>query len=297
MSVRDFALVTLICVIWGMNNVISKIIVSELGVPPLFYAVARAAVILAAVAPWLLPIPRPAWRALAVGTLMGGGSFALLFVGLRTATPSASAVVSQLGVPMVTLLSVIVLGERIRWRRGLGIVLSLLGVLIVMWDPAGFHASTGLFFVAGSAFSGALGAIMLKQMSDIRPLRFQAWVGFSTLIFCGVLSALFESEQLGHALAAGWPFLGMVLFSALCTSVFAHTQYYGLIQRYEANLVAPLTLMAPLFTIILGVLITHDHFDLRMVLGSLVALTGVLIIAVRPNRAMPRAVVVDRAPE
>jgi drug/metabolite transporter (DMT)-like permease len=95
MSVRDFALITLICVIWGMNNVISKIIVSELGVPPLFYAVARAAVIVAAVAPWLLPIPRPAWRTLAVGMLMGGGSFALLFVGLKTATPSASAVVSQ----------------------------------------------------------------------------------------------------------------------------------------------------------------------------------------------------------
>ena len=56
---------------------------------------------------------------------MGGGSFALLFVGLKTATPSAAAVVSQLGVPMVTLLSVMVLGERIRWRRGLGIALTL----------------------------------------------------------------------------------------------------------------------------------------------------------------------------
>jgi O-acetylserine/cysteine efflux transporter len=297
MSFRDFALIVLICVIWGLNNVASKIIVSELGVPPLFYAVARAAVILAAVAPWLLPIPRPAWRTLAVGMLMGGGSFALLFVGLMTATPSASAVVSQLGVPMVTLLSVVILGERIRWRRGVGIALSLLGVLVVMWNPEGFHASVGLLYVAGSALSGAVGAIMLKQMEGIRPLRFQAWVGLSTLVFCGLLSALLESGQVEHAIAAGWPFLGLVLFSALCTSVFAHTQYYGLIQRYEANLVAPLTLMAPLFTIVLGVLITHDHFDLRMAIGSAVALAGVLIIAVRPNRAMPRAVVIDRAPE
>jgi drug/metabolite transporter (DMT)-like permease len=189
------------------------------------------------------------------------------------------------------------LGEQIRWRRGIGIAMSLIGVLIVMWDPEGFQVSTGLLFVAGSAFSGSLGTIMLKQMETIRPLRFQAWVGLSTLVFCGVLSALFEPGQVEAGLEAGWPFLILVLLSALCTSVFAHTMYYALIQRYEANLIASLSLMSPLFTIGLGVLITHDRFDLRMAVGSIVALVGVLVIAVRPNRAMPRAVAIDRAPE
>src|SRR5687767_9915217 len=132
MYLRDFALIVLICAVWAMNNVISKIVVSELHVPPLFYAVARSAVIVLAVAPWLFPMPRPAWRTLAVGMLMGGGSFAMLFIGLLTATPSAAAIVSQLGVPMVTLLSVLALGERVRWRRGLGIALAVTGVVIVM---------------------------------------------------------------------------------------------------------------------------------------------------------------------
>jgi drug/metabolite transporter (DMT)-like permease len=279
---------TLIRVIWGLNNVVSKITVSTLDVPPLFYATVRAAVILAVVFPWLLPVPRPAWRALAVGMLMGGGSFALLFVGLESSTPSAAAIVSQLSVPMATILSVFVLGERIRWRRGVGIGLSLLGVIVVMWNPDGMKATTGLLFVAGSALCGALGAIMLKQMEGIRPLRFKAWVGLSTLLFCGVVSALFEHHQVTASLSAGWPFAAIVLFSALCTSVFAHTSYYGLIQRYEANLVAPLTLMAPLFTIVFGVWITGDPFGLRMLFGSAVALIGVLIIAMRPNLTLGR---------
>ena len=297
MSLRDLALMVLICAVWAMNNVISKIVVSELHVPPLFYAVARSAVIVLAVAPWLFPIPRPAWRTIAVGMLMGGGSFALLFIGLQTATPSAAAIVSQLGVPMVTLLSVLVLGELVRWRRGIGIVLAFTGVIIVMWQPGGFAASTGLIFVAGSTLSGAVGVIMLKQMEGIRPLRFQAWVGLSTLLFCGTLSFVFEQDQLTIAAAAGWQFVGLILFSALVTSVFAHTCYYGLIQRYEANLVAPLTLMAPLFTIALGIWITDDPFGVRMALGSAVALLGVLIIAIRPNLAMPRLVLIRNAPE
>jgi O-acetylserine/cysteine efflux transporter len=69
--------------------------------------------------------------------------------------------------------------------------------------------------------------------------------------------------------------------------VTGHTFYYWLIQRYEANLISPLTLMTPLATIALGVAITHDPFGPRMMLGSAVALAGVLIIALRRNQVAP----------
>jgi O-acetylserine/cysteine efflux transporter len=292
MSLRDFALFVLICAVWGLNMVVSNVVVAVLGVPPLFYAAVRSAAIALAVCPWLLPMPRPRWRIVVVGILMGGGGFALLFVGLQTASPSAAAIVGQLGVPMVTVLSIVMLGETIRWRRGLGIALTVSGVMVVMWDPNGFEISTGLVFVAASAFTGALGSIMMKQMEGIRPLRFQAWVGFASAILLGVLSAVAETGQQDAAIRAGWPFVGLVLYSALLVSVFAHTAYYGLIQRYEANLVAPLTLMSPLFTIAFGVVLTNDPFDGRMALGTVLALLGVLIIAVRPNLAMPRALLV-----
>jgi O-acetylserine/cysteine efflux transporter len=296
MPFRDFALFVLICAIWGLNMVVSKVVVDDMGVPPLFYAAMRSATIALAVCPWLLPMPRPRWRIVAVAILMGGGGFALLFVGLQSASPSAAAIVSQLGVPMVTILSVIMLGETIRWRRGLGIALTVAGVMVVMWEPEGFEVSTGLLFVAASAFAGALGAIMMKQMDGIRPLRFQAWVGFASMLLLGPLSAGLESNQLTAALNAGWPFVVWVLYSALLVSVVAHTAYYGLIQRYEANLVAPLTLMSPLFTIAFGVALTGDAFDARMMAGSALALLGVLVIALRPNRKMPEAVLLRERP-
>lgn len=291
MALRDFGLLVLVCLIWGLNTVTSKVVVDDIGVPPLFFAAIRSATIALAVSPWLLPMPRPRWRIVVVGVLMGGGGFGLLFVGLQTASPSAAAIVGQLGVPMVTVLSIFMLGERVRWRRGLGIALAFTGVTIVMWEPGGIRVSTGLLFVAAGAFAGALGAVMMKQMEGIRPLRFQAWVGFSSMLLVGALSAGLESGQVAAAWAGGWRFLAFLLFSALVVSVFAHTTYYGLIQRYEANVVAPLTLMAPLFTIGLGVALTGDRFDARMAAGTTLALFGVLIIAVRQNRAMPAAVV------
>lgn len=287
MKVRDFLLLVLICLVWGYSNVLSKIVVGTWGIPPLFFAAVRFAVVIAATLPWLLPMPRPRWRIIVIGLLMGAGNFALLFIGLQTASPSAAAVVIQIGVPFTTLLSIVMLGERIHWRRGLGIALTLAGVLLVVWNPQGLALSAGLWFVVGAAFTGSLGAVLMKQVEDVAPLRFQAWVGLVSFLPLALATALFEQNQWASATAIGWPFVGAVLFAALVVSVIGHTSYYGLIRRYEANLLAPLTLMTPLFTIAFGVLLTGDRLDGRMVAGAMLALAGVLVVALRSRPQSP----------
>ncbi len=286
MSLRDFLLLAFVCVVWAANNIVSKFVVAHLGAPPMFYAAVRFAVVLIAVFPWLLPMPRPRWRMVVVGLLMGAGTFALVFIGLKTASPSAVAIVSQVGVPITTLLSFLILGERLTGRRIAGMLLTLTGVLAVMWDPHGFRISGGLLFIVAASFLGGLGAVMMKQMEGVKPLRLQAWVGLSSLVPMAILSGWLEPGQIQAGVAAGWPFVAAALFSGLVVSVVAHTLYYSLIQKYEANLISPLTLMTPLATIVGGVIFTHDEFGPRMAFGTAVALAGVLVIALRPSQAV-----------
>ena len=287
MSLRDLGLLVLVCAVWASNNIISKIVVAHWGVPPLFYAGIRFGLVALVTIPWLLPAPRPLWRLITVSLLMGGGNFALTFMALKTASPSAAAIVQQLGVPITTLMSVFMLGEQVHWRRGLGIALTLAGAVLVMWNPHGLTLSAGLLLVLAATVTGSLGAVMMKQMEGVKPLKFQAWVGFSAIWPLMALSALTERDHWQAAFHVGWPFWLAVIYSALVVSVICHTTYYFLIQRYEANLIAPLTLMTPLATIGLGVLVTHDAFDLRMGIGAALALLGVLIVALRPNHVMP----------
>lgn len=281
MRPRDFLILVGVCLVWGYSNVLSRTVVGEWRVPALFFAALRFAVVVVATLPWLRPMPRPCGRIVAIALCMGAGNFALLFLGLRTATPSAAAIVVQIGVPFTTLLSVLLLGERIHRRRGVGIALTLAGVVLVVWDPAAVHLSAGLWFVVGAAAAGSLGAVLMKQVEDVAPLRFQAWVGLVSFAPLALASALFEHGQWASAAAVGWPFAAAVVFAALVVSVFGHTAYYGLIARYEANLLAPLTLMTPLATIAFGVALTGDRLDARMIAGATLALAGVLVVALR----------------
>ena len=292
MALRDLLLMFLVCFLWAAHTVVSKIVVSGMEIPPLFYAAIRFGIVGLVALPWLLPAPKPTWRMLLVGFLMGGGGFALFFLGIRTASPSSAAIVSQLGLPITTLLSVAMLGETIHWRRGLGIALTFIGGVLVMWDPSGgFPLSGGLVLILFSTVAGSVAAVMMKQVKGVRPLQFQAWIGLASV---GPLILLTTSLETGHAtraMEAGWAFVAALLFSALIVSLVAHTIYYGLIGKYPANLIAPLTIMNPLLTVAMGLVVTGDRFDTRMALGTGLALCGVLIIALRRNHVMPLATV------
>lgn len=278
MSLRDFALLVGVCLIWASNNVVSKFALADLGVPPFLYAVLRFIVVVAITVRWLLPAPRPYWRLYLVGALMGAGNFGLLFIGMKTASISAVAIVAQVNVPLTALFSVLMLGERIRPLRGAGIVLTLLGVLVIMWDGGRIDLSSGLLFVVAGCAMGSLASVMLKQLEGVRPLQMQAWVSFSSLWPLMVLSAVFERDGWSAIGWGDWRMWACVAYSAVVVSLTAHTLFYGLLQRYEATLVSPLTLMVPIFAVALGALIYGEALDARLGIGAGICLVGVLMV-------------------
>lgn len=283
MLLRDFILLMVVCLVWATNFVVTKLVLVHFDVPPLLFSSLRFALLLLIALPWLLPWPRPRWRIAVVGLLMGAGGFGLVSIGLMTATPSSAAVVTQLSVPITALLSVALLGERIGWRRGIGIALAFAGAVMVMYDPGGFALSIGLVFVVGSAFAAAFGVVLVKKMDNVEPLQFQAWVGLASAIPLAFGSLSLETNQLERAATAGWPFFLAVAYTALFVSLLGHSIFFRLVQKYEANLISTLTLMCPLMGIGLGVLITGDTFGIRMIVGTAVVLTGVAVILTAPR--------------
>ena len=280
----DFTRLVAICFIWSVNVVIGRVIIADLGTPPLLYALLRFALVAALLYRYLRPVPKPFGRMVIVGLLMGAGHFGLLFLGLQNASPSTAAIVVQFGIPSTAILSVLVLGERMSVQRVLGVSIAFAGVLLVMWTPGGLPPSLGASFVLAAALALSVGSILMKQMPRIAPLRLQAWVSLVSIAPLALLSAVTEPVPVAHLLGGGWALLAAVVFSAVIVTIVAHTGYYRLLQLYDASTIAPLTLMMPVMTVGLGVVFTGDDVNLKMLAGSVMALGGVALILVPAGR-------------
>ena len=285
MPLRSFLLLTAVCLVWGLNTVVSRLVVDGMHMPPLWYAALRSLVVLVALLPWLRPVPPRLGYVLLVTFAISGGSFALFFIGLRDATPSTAAVVGLSSAPLTVLFAVLILGERVGWRRALGIALTFAGVLVAVVSPSAWSSSTGLVFVFVSTLVGALGAVFLKRI-ELGALNLQAWAAAGSVAVLLPMSLLFEHGQAARTLEAGWPFAAALLYSGGIVSLGAHTLYFWLLQRHDANVIAPLTLMNPVFTIALGAWITGDSVGQLLLLGAAIAAVGVLVILVRPSRLL-----------
>jgi O-acetylserine/cysteine efflux transporter len=280
---RDLLLLIGVMAISGLNLVTSKVGVSQM--PPLLFTLLRFAAAALILAPFL-KLVRGQMSALLIACLLAGCiSVTLVLVGLaESPLVSSVAIAGQLTVPFTTLLSIVLLGERVRWRRWAGIGMAFAGVMIVGFDPRILANGKGLIAVIASAFAGALGMIAIKRLRGFSALEIQAWIHWSGLpvllvitFACGQL----DPGLLRHVSAGGW---GALAFAVLAASIAANSGLYYFVQRYRVTSVAPLTVLSPLVAITFGIVALGDVLTSRIAAGGALTLAGMAIITWREKR-------------
>lgn len=296
MTFRDFSLLSAICFVWGLNLVVTRWVVADAGVPPLFFAAMRFAGIALVLVWFLRPIPKNLGTLFLIAMGMGAVHFAFLFVGLANAEASSVAVVGQLGVPFSTLMSMAFLGEVVGWRRGLGIMLAFAGALLIAVEPSTFQFSFGLLYVVFAALVASGAGILMKRMPSISALQMQAWIGLFSFAPLFAVSGLIEADQDGWGafIGGGWMVWAATAFAVLGVSVFGHGAFYNLIKKYDISLLSPLTLMTPVWGVVLSIVLLGEVLTLQLVVGAAISLGGVFVILVRPNQTMPEAALGDK---
>ncbi|MEL6826697.1 MAG: DMT family transporter [Pseudomonadota bacterium] len=296
MNFRDFVLLAAVCFVWGLNLVVTRWVVADAGVPPLFFAAMRFVGIALVLLWFLRPIPKNLGTLFLIAMGMGAVHFALLFQGLAQAEASAVSVVGQLGVPFSTLMSMAFLGEVVGWRRGLGIMLAFAGAILIAVDPQTFQLSFGLVYVVFAALVASGAGILMKRMPSISAMQMQAWIGLFSFAPLFAVSGLVESDQNGWSafVEGGWLVWLATVFAVVGVSVFGHGGFYTLIKKYDISLLSPLTLMTPIWGVVLGVVMLGEVLTMQLVVGASISLGGVFVILIRPNQVMPEAALGDK---
>ncbi|WP_341704290.1 DMT family transporter [Ferrovibrio sp.] len=280
MKPQHLALMLLICTIWGFNFVASKIAVTQF--PPVFFTGLRFLGVGLLMLPWLKWQPGQMRLVIPAALLMGTLHFTLMFNGIALADDVAVvAVVIQLGVPISTLMAWGMLGERVRWKRGLGIALAFLGTMVISFDPKVMGYHTAILFCIGSVLAMSFGQILVRRIRDVGTFEMQAWVGLVSAPSLLMISFLAESGQTASMLSAEWEHWAMIVYAVLGVSLVGHGGAYFLLRRYPVSIVNPGFTLAPILGILSGIVFLDERLSERVVIGSAMTLIGVLIVTLR----------------
>jgi len=288
MRLSHLLLALVVCLAWGLNAVAAKIGVTY--IPPVFFTALRFVFVLMFLLPWLKPVPGR-WGVLIPAVFfMGALHFALIFTGAKLSDASTMVVVNQLYVPISVLLAMVWLGEAVPLRRWLGIALAFCGVIVFSLDASVASHWPGVFVLFVDAISMAIGTVLLRRLSGVKPLVMQAWMAALGIPFLFLTSLFVESGQLAALAAAPWPAWAALAYTVVAASLIGHTAYYILLQHYEVSLVGSVLLLGPAIGVLGGVAILGEPFTPMIVAGTAMTLFGVAVVLRRaPLRALEPA--------
>ena len=291
MAPRDLLVLLICCCAWAGNFVLIAWAAGTEGVPPLMLAAVRALIVLVVMSPFLFrPRPELFGRMMLVAVFIGPLHLACLYTGLSMTSASGGAIVSQMLIPMSTILAVLFLGERLGWRRMTAIAVAFLGTMIILYEPGGLGLDVGLLVILVAYLWIAIGSVIMRTLGDLDWRIYVAWT--AVLVFAAMTagSLAFETDHAAQARELWFPLAVSAVYAALAVSIFAHGQYFRLLTRYPVSVVVPVTLLVPVLTVAIGVGLLGERLSWPIAVGAALILPSVYVIARRDG---PRVEVAD----
>ena len=279
-------------IIYGLNHTIAK------GVMPLYvkpFGFIMIRVLGATVLFWGISFLGPKekiekrdWGRLLLCSLFGMAiNMLAFFKGLDLSTPINSAVLITTTPIIVVILSAFLIKERIRWVKGLGIAIGLIGaVFLIVYgnevrQDAPNIALGNILFLVNSLFFGLYLILTKKLVAKYHPFTIMKWL-FLIGIFLNLPIALPEFLEISWStlpVEAIWKIAFVVLGTTFCTYLF---NVYALTQL-KASTVSAFVYVQPLVGILFAVLSGKDTLSpVKIAAGALVVL-GVYLVSKRPK--------------
>ncbi|MDP3198060.1 DMT family transporter [Tabrizicola sp.] len=220
-------------------------------------------------------IPRhPWWTAIrtvsaVVTGVMGFYAFSVL--------PMATCYAIFFAMPLfITLMAIPMLGEKVGMRRGIAVIVGLLGVLIVLRPGSGDGFSLGHLAALGAATTGSLSSIIVRKIGrDERSVVLMLYPMVLTFVATGAtMPFVYQPMPVEDlALTAVMAFLGMI---GALASIAAY-------RVAAAIIVAPMQYSQIIWAVLYGWLFFNESVDFYTAVGSAVIIASGIYIVLRES--------------
>jgi drug/metabolite transporter (DMT)-like permease len=290
-SIRWHLLMVLPMLFWAGNALVGRATVGQ--VPPIALSFWRWALALALVLPFTFrevaaarPILLAHWRAvLGLGLFSVAAYNTLLYLALQTTTAINATLVTASMPVMILLLSRLWLGETIRRRQAIGILVSAAGmVAVVSKGDLGGLALLGL--TAGDGLM--LGAVLSWAVYSVMLRRYPVPVGGLALLtvliavgVAGILPLYLWELSTGATIQPGWSAWAAIAYTAVFPSLLAYYFWNGGVARLGAATAGQYTYLMPLFTAVLAVALLDERFRWYHGLGGGLIFAGIWLATLK----------------
>ncbi len=291
MRTPHILLAVAVAAVWGLNFVAIKVGLRDF--PPILFSSLRFAL---AALPLLLlgwrdgpPVP---WRfILGIGVTLGVIKFPLLFFGMDVGMPAGLAsLVLQSQAFFTAIFAALVLGDRPGPRQMLGMAVAFGGIGVIATEMPSGESLTGLAFCLAAAAVWGVSNIVMKQAKAPDLFRLMLWVSLVPPLPLLALSLVAEGpDRIAHAFATlSWVGVGALVYIAAGATLFGFAAWGFLMRHYPASLVAPFSLLVPIFGMSSSALLLGETFSTVKLLGGLLVFAGLaLSVLKRPAVAAP----------
>ena len=284
MPPRHIALAVLVAAVWGFNFVAIKVGLRD--VPPILFSALR---FLLAAAPLLVlgtaGGPPVAWRwVVGIGLALGVVKFSLLFVGMDAGMPAGlSSLVLQAQAFFTVLFAAVWLGDRPGPRALAGMAIAFAGIALIAAEMPAGGTRLGLGLVVAAAAAWGVSNILMKRAAAPDLFRLMLWVSVVPPLPLFALSLALEGPERILAAAAGLtvPGVAALLYIAGAATLFGFAAWGFLLRSHPASLVAPFSLLVPVFGLSSGALLLGEALSPLKVAGAALVFAGLAVTVLR----------------
>ena len=276
-------LALLVNVMFALNVIAMKVVVDATA--PLLSVALRMGTVFLLCAPAIRLLPgRTGWLAL-YGFLNGGLFLLLLNLALFMATNvGALAIAGQLSVPFSLLLGALLLGEKLNGRKIAGVILAFAGVAALVFDPHVLTEVPAILVMASAAMIWGGATLVQRKLVGVSVMNGQAWNGLMGVATLAPFALMFERPAIAGLAHVGWVPVAWFAFTCLGSTIIGQGALAWLLQRYPISTIMPLMLAAPVMSTVFASLYFGTPITAVMIGGGTLALIGVAIIALSPDR-------------
>jgi len=209
------------------------------------------------------------------------------FWGLEYISASLERLILYLNPTLVLVLGWFLFKKRITQRQGVAMAISYSGVLLVFGHElglAGPHAAWGALLVFLSATSYAIYLTYSGQL--VQRLGSPRLVGLATAVACGFCLLQFVLLRPLAAALVPEPVIWLSLLNAIVCTVLPVLMVMMAIERIGPSLAAQTGMIGPMFTLLMGVWILDEPFNMWIIAGTVLVLSGVFWVT-RPAGRQP----------